>query len=78
MTPEEVRQHLPGFLAGKTLAARDDILWGIMTIAALPITTREVHSGVYSLEKFWITRLMNRDAGWEYTGTRAIPRWKRK
>ncbi|MCX6700967.1 MAG: hypothetical protein NTV68_13795 [Methanomicrobiales archaeon] len=47
MTPEEVKQHLPVFLAGKIFAARDDILWGIMVLAGVQITARQVTSGVY-------------------------------
>jgi hypothetical protein len=78
MIPEEVRQHLPVFLAGKTFAARDDILWGIMALAGVQITARQVTGGVYYKEKFWITRLMNHDELWENTGTSSSPRWKRK
>ncbi len=68
MIPEDIKQHLPVFLAGKTFAARDDILWGIMALAGVQITARQVNGRVYSKEKFWITRLMNRDELWENTG----------
>jgi len=78
MTPEDVKQHLPVFLSGKTFVARDDILWGIMAIAGVQITGRQVTGGVYSKEKLWITRYMNHDLFWENTGTSSSPRWKRK
>ncbi|MCX6690648.1 MAG: hypothetical protein NTW33_01025 [Methanoregula sp.] len=78
MTPEEVKQHLPVFLADKTFAARDDILWGIMVLAGVQITARQVTSGVYSKEKLWITRYMKRDELWEPAGSSSSPRWKRK
>jgi len=69
MIPEDIKLHLPVFLAGKTFAARDDILWGIMALAGIQITAREVNGRVYSKEKFWITRLMNHDELWENTGS---------
>jgi len=78
MTPEEVRQHLPAFLSGKTFAARDDILWGIMALAGVQITARQVTGGVYSKEKLWITQYMNHDELWERAGSSSSPRWKRK
>lgn len=51
MNPEDIRIHLPVFLTGKSFAARDDILLGILVLACVHITAREVNGGVLLLGK---------------------------